>query len=83
MIRVPMRPLAFAFALSVMLLFSIGVIRIDSTNPALNGIGAHSGWLLRMLPDDNPSSTAPVIRTVRDAARWLGSPDVDRSQGSS
>ena len=50
--------------------FSLGVVRIDSTNAFLNRAGQYSGYAYRIIPPQ--SEAANWLTTIGD---WLGASD--------
>ena len=56
-------------------LFSIGVLRVDSTSATLQWTDTSSGWLCRVA---QTNADSPPARWVISAAHWFGSPLVEQ-----
>ena len=52
----------------VLMLFSIGVIRIESSNSTLHAVSGWSGWLCELFPPEGD-----IGQSINKTAYWFGS----------
>ena len=60
-------------AVLILIGYSLGVVRVSSTNTALGWVDHGSGWVYRLLPREK---NHVAVDWIYAAGEWLGSPAV-------
>ena len=68
LIRILRRVAVTAILFSAIALYSLGVLRIESTNPALHWLDEGSGWLTRIVVAQGNGGPGDAIHAAAD---WL------------
>ncbi len=74
LLRIIRRISVTVFLLAAIALYSLGVLRLESTNPAIQWIDEGSGWLTRMVVAQGDGGPGDAIHAAAD---WLEGTPVD------
>lgn len=68
LLRIVRRVAVTFFLVAAIALYSLGVLRVESSNPAINWLDQGSGWLTRMVVAQGNGGPGDVIHAAAD---WL------------